>query len=80
MIVSRDRAFDDLGDKFVMMIEPKGLASTPVEDEITELARTVLALARPETNSLLVHYIAEHRMEVPPLEIKKLRKVFGDVQ
>ena len=90
-----------LDDKHLLMIEPKGPASAPINDELTEKAVAVLATAKSNdvryrgwhrcvcgvnsdnndwilpdgrtTNSLMVHYVAEHRDEVPQSEIDKLR-------
>lgn len=91
----------DLSDGCLMMIEPAGPATAPVEDGLTRLARDVLLHADGgraryrgfhvcvcgaasdnldhflpggvRTNSLLAHYVACHRGEVPEGELTKLR-------
>lgn len=89
-------------DDHLMMIEPKDAPEAEIDDEITEMARKVLASCEKvkptkgfrvctglgcreisdscthvtpgglRTNSLLVHYVARHRTEVPRTEIAKL--------
>ena len=89
----------ELGDKFLMMIEPQKYPVEEINDTLTEIAQEVLSSAKKDrtfrgshgcickvrsdnaehilpsgriTNSLLVHYVQNHREEVPQKELDKL--------
>jgi hypothetical protein len=96
-----------LDDKHLMMIEPQGPKTAPLDDDLTDKAKAVFAACTPGdalykgfhlckclamsdngdhitpegrvTNSLLVHYISEHRAEVPKDDLVKLLKEFYSI-
>lgn len=97
-----------LSDKYLMMIEPVGEATAPLEDDLTRLARDVFLFSDgskyvyrgfhvcvcgavsdnldhvlPDgtvTSSLLPHYVACHRDEIPPSELEKLKAIAAEMR